>query len=186
MSCEIPPLQILLIGDAQCGKTTLANAFAENVTLGLQLSMRSKTLMYDGTPVTLNVLDLCQEATSAELQRLWRDGAVDVFVVCFVLGDAASLTRVSECWLELMKACGATFMLVGTHADQLPRGTARDTLEFLADYFKSFGSRCFRHVSIGKASSASEVDAVFDAALRVGAFQCESRRMSKRNWCALI
>lgn len=197
MSCEIPPLQILLIGDSQCGKTTLANAFAENVvesgdrSAGQGLSLfnkHTKTLMYDGMPVTLNVLDLCQEATTAlELQRLWRDGAADVFVLCFVLGDAAAWTRVSEFWLERMKACRATFMLVGTHADRLPSdGTAGDALEFHASVGQSFGARCFRHVSIGKASSASEVDAVFDAALRIGAFQCESRTMSKRNFCSLI
>jgi GTPase SAR1 family protein len=110
--CEIPPLRILLIGDSQCGKSTLANAFSEKTVESADdlrgFSQRSKPLMHDGAPVILNVLDRCQETTpvsSVELQRLWRDGAVDVFVLCFVLGDAASWTRVTDYWLEQMKDC---------------------------------------------------------------------------------
>jgi GTPase SAR1 family protein len=179
-------LRIVLLGDKSSGKSTFASAFAPPCQSDASVSVHARDLIYDGTLVTLNLIDLAESesADATSLRQLARRLCADQFVLCFPLADEPAWTRASEQWLRQLQQCGVPFMVVGTHADRLSRADRGDALEFHARFWTSpvIGAQCFRPLSLG---NQAQLDAAADAALRSAMYRRELDASPTKQWCAL-
>lgn len=124
-SCREVKKQIALVGDSQCGKTSLAIRLSYDMFLDYY---HPTHLVDDYTTevdagkynYTLTLLDLSGGCENDKIRSLVYEKC-DAVVICFDLTDSTSLDRVTSKWLpELEKKCPRVpFILAGCKQDEV-------------------------------------------------------------------
>ncbi|KAL1935362.1 hypothetical protein VTP01DRAFT_4502 [Rhizomucor pusillus] len=114
--------QIVIIGDGECGKTSLMIAFADNrfppEYVPTVFDAFNKDIEIDGRRVNLSLWDTAGQETFDKLRHLMYPDS-DVVLVAYSIADPVSLENVRERWVpEVNRLCpGTPFILVGCKKD---------------------------------------------------------------------
>lgn len=132
---SIITIRVTVLGDAKIGKSNLITTYTSNYYTGAYVSTLEETyhkrvsiVRSDGEPslVQLVISDLggAEDYDRLRMLILSVQGTVDVFILCFKLGDDKSTQNVTTRWKEIVDHAGKDVpaVVVGCKADEALSG----------------------------------------------------------------
>ncbi|KAI1812665.1 P-loop containing nucleoside triphosphate hydrolase protein [Poronia punctata] len=123
MLIERPKMRFVLVGDAQCGKSSMILRFYRD-TFHMHYSptryeLYHKVVRVDDQDIDIELWDTAGDASLEQLARL-NYLAWDAVFLCFSVGDPKSLESARSEWITRIRRYtrGAPIILVGTKTDQ--------------------------------------------------------------------
>lgn len=119
-------LKVVFLGDSKIGKSNLITTYTSNYYTGEYIEtaeeVYTKTVqLVDQGSAQLIIYDIGGGSVASDLiSFLGVQGPIDVFVLCFKLGDAASLKSVETRWKRIVDHVGkhVPVMVVGLRLDE--------------------------------------------------------------------